>query len=64
MDGARLTQKRWRKELRRRRLKKERIAYLGVKGHSIAGWDALRRTWRERKKRIRAEQKKHFKKGT
>jgi len=58
MDGARLTQKRWRKELRRRRLKKAKTTYLSTKGHSIAGFDAMRKAWRERKQRLRAEQKK------
>lgn len=58
MDKTRLVKKRWRKELKRRQLKKQRKTFLGVKQHSIADWDKLRKAWREHRQKIRAKQKK------
>ena len=58
MDMDRLCDKRWKRELQRRRLRKARSRYLGVKGNTMEGWDKKRVKERKAKERRRKIQTK------
>jgi hypothetical protein len=58
MDKARMAKKRWRKELKRRRLKKQHATYMAIKGHTESSWTDLRKSWADKKAKLKSERKK------
>lgn len=58
MDGDRLCKIRWERELKRRRLKKDKLSYLAVPGNTMDGWYKKRQKQKQDEVKRKAARRK------